>query len=394
MALMHIPLERVEQRHLQALIDAKASESRSIDYKRNTYGNSDGARAEFLADVSSFANSVGGDLVIGMTATAGVPTAFMPFEADVDAERLRLEQMARAGLEPRIANFETKSVSIHSGGAVIVVRVPRSYSLPHRVIFQNKNRFWARSSAGKYEPNVLELRTMFEQAPSLAERMQNFRLERIALIDQRATPLLLQDYSCLVVHVVPFSHFAMGPTLSIRDIAAHSDRFPPIGGLTNSRRVNFDGLVTLSNPEQSASTQRAYVQIFRTGAIEAVASGVLRGGGTIEIPRIDSAIVHHVRLYAMALHEHGIDPPFAVMAGLIGVQGAPLVRAFRASAEGAQAADRDDFLMAPVILEEVPAGDPQCAIALKPILDQLWNAAGCSSPLSFDGAGDYILRHA
>jgi len=34
------------------------------------------------------------------------------------------------------------------------VRVPRSYAPPHRVIYKNRSRFWARASSGKYEPNV------------------------------------------------------------------------------------------------------------------------------------------------------------------------------------------------------------------------------------------------
>jgi hypothetical protein len=57
MALMHIPLEQVEEKHLQWLIETGTAESLWIEYKQQTYGNTDEARAEFLADISSFANS-------------------------------------------------------------------------------------------------------------------------------------------------------------------------------------------------------------------------------------------------------------------------------------------------------------------------------------------------
>ena len=76
---MHIPLEQVQQQHLQLLIDARAAESLWIDYKRDTYGSNDDARLEFLADISSFANTSGGDLVIGINAKDGVPIEFIPF---------------------------------------------------------------------------------------------------------------------------------------------------------------------------------------------------------------------------------------------------------------------------------------------------------------------------
>jgi predicted HTH transcriptional regulator len=75
MALLHIPLDQIDEARLQALITAGAPESRTIDYKRTTYGNAHADHAEFLADASSFANTSGGDLVIGMGATNGIPTA-------------------------------------------------------------------------------------------------------------------------------------------------------------------------------------------------------------------------------------------------------------------------------------------------------------------------------
>jgi len=75
MALLHIPLADIDERQLKRLIDAKASESRDIEYKRDPYGNADGDHAEWLADVSSFANTAGGDLIIGIEANKGVPNA-------------------------------------------------------------------------------------------------------------------------------------------------------------------------------------------------------------------------------------------------------------------------------------------------------------------------------
>jgi hypothetical protein len=58
MALMHIPLDRIDQSQLQALVSGKAEEALTIEYKRETYGGSDTDRGEFLADVSSFANEM------------------------------------------------------------------------------------------------------------------------------------------------------------------------------------------------------------------------------------------------------------------------------------------------------------------------------------------------
>jgi predicted HTH transcriptional regulator len=160
MALLHIPLDQIDEAQLQSLIRGQAVETRDIEYKRDTYGNRDSDAGEFLADVSSFANTSGGDIIIGMAAKAGVPSNIVPMAVEAaDGEKLRLESIARSGLQPRIFGLDFSAVPVN-GGAVIIVRVPRSYNAPHRLIRQGtgNHRFYARSSAGKYEPNVDELR--------------------------------------------------------------------------------------------------------------------------------------------------------------------------------------------------------------------------------------------
>jgi hypothetical protein len=128
MALLHIPLAQIDEARLQALIAAGAAESRTIDYKRTIYGNAHADHSEFLADTSSFANTSGGDLVLGMAATNGIPTAITPLSMPMDPEILRLEQIARGGLQPRIADIAFHAVPIQAGGSVLVIRVARSYN--------------------------------------------------------------------------------------------------------------------------------------------------------------------------------------------------------------------------------------------------------------------------
>lgn len=61
------------------------SEGRTIDYKRELPGNSDGDKKEFLADVSSFANTSGGDLILGVDENAGVPIQITGFQSATEA---------------------------------------------------------------------------------------------------------------------------------------------------------------------------------------------------------------------------------------------------------------------------------------------------------------------
>ena len=115
MALLNIPLNQVDEARLQDLIAAGAAESRNIEYKRTIYGNAHADYSEFLADISSFANTSGGDLLLGIEATDGIPAAITPIAMPMEPEILRLDQVARGGLQPR-ANIAFHPVPIRAGG--------------------------------------------------------------------------------------------------------------------------------------------------------------------------------------------------------------------------------------------------------------------------------------
>ena len=86
------PISAITKDDIQQLLVAAVRENRVIEYKRVLPGNSDSDKKEFLADVTSFANAGGGDILYGVDAKDGVPTD-IPGLADFneDKERLRLE---------------------------------------------------------------------------------------------------------------------------------------------------------------------------------------------------------------------------------------------------------------------------------------------------------------
>jgi predicted HTH transcriptional regulator len=190
MSLRHIPLDKLAEEHLTRLIEGGLIETRDIEYKAITYGTNDDAKREFLANISSFANAAGGDLVIGIRADAGIATEIVPLSMNVDDERTRLESIARDGLEPRILGLGVQPVIV-SQGHVIVIRIPKSYNPPHRVVYKNSNRFHVRGSGGRYEPRVDELRDIFTRLPYLADRVRDWRRDRLTWIRRNEPPTTL-----------------------------------------------------------------------------------------------------------------------------------------------------------------------------------------------------------
>ena len=84
MARLHNPLDQIDEARLRPLIAAGAPEARTIEYKRTTYGNANADYSEFLADTSSFANTSGGDLLLGIDTTNAIPTAITPLTDPLD----------------------------------------------------------------------------------------------------------------------------------------------------------------------------------------------------------------------------------------------------------------------------------------------------------------------
>lgn len=371
MALLHIPLDDITEANLQALIENGVRETLYIDYKRETYESNDAARREYLADVTSFANAAGGDIVIGMAEGEGVATGIVPFEGDADGELRRLEQMARDGIEPRIIGLRVRVVAV-GGGVVFIVRVPKSYNPPHRVTYKGSSRFYARTSGGKYEPNVEELRNLFLAAPHLAERIREFRMERIARIAARETPVPLSSDSnrFFVLHVIPYSAFALGQALSLKQVFLNFGFFVPIGSkILQHKRFNFDGFLALPNSEEGAFAQRAYCQGFRSGAVESVATIEQTPDG-IPVFRILNLIRCYAPKYACALQKCGVAPPYVVLVSLLGMKGAK----FRSDKD--IRADRDQYHFTESVFETLPGNPEETIAALRPTLRQLMNLIG------------------
>ena len=99
--------EEIEYSDLEALLNNQVPEGKTIEYKEILPSNSDKDKVKFLAGVSAFANTDGGDFIIGIKAKDGIPTNLVGIKsANLDEEVLRLEQILQNLIEPRIPSFD------------------------------------------------------------------------------------------------------------------------------------------------------------------------------------------------------------------------------------------------------------------------------------------------
>jgi nucleoside phosphorylase len=263
---------------------------------------------------------------------------------------------------------------------------------------------------GQTLPAPINAEPETDDRASLAQ-VRQFHNERLSTFASRAilysfSPIVGQTPevpvlpgAILVMHLAPLHTFDAPQPSSFAEICRNPRSFPPIVDTApRDWTISSGGLLTGSNSEGLGKPQRAYVYVFRSGALEAVVSSIARGRdhNALELPNIQSMIIHYARVYAASLYKSGINPPFAVFAGLARVKTMRLLQDFIGNAVmedvpyGPLTADVLHFDEA--IFESVPQDDNTSAKMLSPILNHMANAAGLAISPYFDAEGNYTLN--
>ena len=376
---------QIKKADLQGLIDTKASEGKDIDYKLMLPGKADGERREFLYDVSSFANTAGGYLVFGMEESEGVATALVGLEnINPDDEIRRLEEMARDGIRPPIPGIQTAPISLESGRLVIVMRIPKSWSPPHQVTYQKAFRFYARDTNGKYQLDVDELRTVFVRSEQAAEKMRQFRLNRLSNIIADEAPAMLPSSSRMIIHLLPFAAFGGLVTLNLRELPNDARSFVGlIGGFSNCR-FNIDGFAVWN--------ETSYAQVFRNGCLEIVSICATTdrpqsAAGFLPSVDFEQKIFVRVKHANELMRSLFVEGPVAVMVSFTGVKGWQMgVPPGKYLTSKIDVFDRDPLIIPEVLIESV---DGPSVLEMRSTIDAIWNAAGWPGSPHYDEFGNW-----
>jgi len=333
-------LDEVSPSHISALVSEKTSERRTPEYKEKLPGNSDQDKKEFLADVCSFANLTGGDIVYGIKderdgdgRPTGIPESIIGLAgSNLPAERERLESIIRDGIKPRIPNVQTIEREIDGHGSVLVLRVARSWVKPHMVTYRGTSRFYSRHSTGKYQLDVQEIGRAFAEQRSLGEQLRAWRNDRVTKTLADEGPIQLDGFSSLLVHFVPASALA-GPHAAGTWSVPHDVKVtvrPSSLWHSTSFRYNADGFVVFSLKGERGSF--SYVQLFRNGCLEYGDGYILNVGnergrpGDIPSIAFEQKLVETFANGVSTLTRLGIEDPIYFSCTLLGVKDSRLSR--------------------------------------------------------------------
>lgn len=367
-------LRDVTYEDLEGLLRSEVREGKTIDYKRALPGNSDGQKKEFLYDVSSFANTVGGDLVIGVDEVKGLPVEIPAFSCEnIDEELQRLDSILMSGVEPRL-KYQTRVVIHPNGGHVLIVRVEKSGLAPHRVTYKGSDKFYARNSAGKYPLDVSELRDAFLLGASASARLRDFRISRLASIAAGDGPLMHEGSPVLVLHLLPLAAFTSQQELDISKY--YREPIRPIEASSIDWQINIDGVLHFAaNREEILSN---YVQLYRNGSIEVADEFAFisdeRGNNLAPLKAIERRINKHLPKYLKCMREIEASPPIYLFLSIVGGRGCrAYLDSLLSDVMSHPQLKRDPLMLSEIVIDDLTA-DLQTAI--KPLYNRLWNAFG------------------
>ncbi len=371
-------LSDVSLQDVQTQCDDQVLEGRSFDFKSEPIGGGDQAKREFLRDVSAFANASGGDLILGVKTKDGVADEMCGILVDdPDKEIQRLNNIVRDGLEPRYSGLEPKWLPIEGTRGVMLVRVHRSWSAPHRVTSGRDMNFYVRNTIGKHPMSVDELRQAFNLSATVAARIRAFRDERVHAIETYQLPFDLFRGPKIAVLIVPLSAMVNPLDLHIQD--RKIDRLiNPIWAGSWSRQFCLEGVAMIpsDNPVSASAL------VFRMGAVEFVSPT----GSNPPWIRIEDVIFESWKQFVAFAKSFDVEPPVSVFVTMIEVAGLML----STEPYSYSTAIRQNIVSLPEVSVDVGDFEKPREVLFKRVLDVAGNAFGFERWPSYDAAGNHL----
>lgn len=378
----------VTEADIRSLISSEAREDRHLEFKSDWILKTEPGKREFLKAVSAFANTSGGDLVLGIKEDQGTAKELVPLQiGDIDQCRLQIQDIIRTNIRPPLAGVQIDFVALPVGGHVVVVRVPKTWAGPHILNHNNDRRFYIRDDGGKRPMDFEEVEESFLSREAIAPRLRNFRMERCAAILNGDTPRQLAGHARAVLHVLPYSTMVRPGRFSARELFDRCKDLQPICFGGHDRAFDLDGALSFQPHGTDAAV--GYSLVFRSGAIEAVDAMILGALGDNSEKRVpgrglEEALISCADSCVKTLVTLGIEFPMAIFLSFLNVRDYRM--AVNVSPWGGRPMMRDNLYLPESVLDATPQS---MATALFPLFNTLWNAFGYAQSSNYDSSGTW-----
>ena len=390
--VLHIaPLILVAELLLYVLllsVDNEVPEGKRIDYKEKLSIGPDKDKKEFLADVTSFANTSGGYLIYGIIEDKGIAIELKGIHIDnAEDEINKMENIIKQGVEPRIHNVHIIAVELSNSNYAFVIKIGQSLNSPHRVTIKGHDKFYSRASSGKFPMDVSDLRTAFTLSETNKEIILNFRSDRVSKIVANQSPIFFSEDLKLIVHLIPFDVFSsvnydLSEIVNNRKVLDNlSPIYPGSANQYLSYNHNSDGFLVHEVPKEGSF---AYIQLFRNGIIESVHAAYPNHKKRINVVYNERDIIRYLSMYLKALKNLGVNAPISIFLSITGAKDYSM----HSLSINAVKIDEEILNLPEVIIENY---NDDLAKIFKPVFDMVWQACGYEKSSNYDENGKWLF---
>lgn len=394
-------IDEIDVQYLRSLPDHGPSESKRIEYKSQFRDSGDRVggidRDTFRKDVSQFANTEGGDLIIGVGERDGLPFEVPGVDLGSDTAHATKERLDQILLEiqPRLTGHQIVFHEVQPGRFVFVVRVPQSFRAPHSI--GTGKGFFYRTNSGRDAMNVDQVRSSFLGSAGIETQLQHFRSNQVQAISD-VPRFRLEAGLVAVLHVLP----VVGVSRSVVvDVVGNRNQLLE-GGLAGRRMhtsgVNFDGCYCRMGFDSQPCG--GYVQWYRNAYRESVwvhppqrrVAGDREDAPILDEVTLAQEIAGDLKRVLQNLSRVDVPPPYFVAVTLLHCRGYQL--GFYDRRYGMALPHRGTSVcthaeLSPLEFLIESEGDDLTA-ALRPSSDQLANAFGLERSANFDANGSWV----
>lgn len=318
-------IENLSEKEIEEIIIGK-EEGKFLEFKSEIKLNTTEEKRKFLADISSFSNANGGDLLLGVIEKDGIAESINGISIEnTDKFKQRIENLIRDSIAPNIPLIKFQIVRLSSGNYLVVISMIESFNKPHSITLNKSLRVYSRNSIGKYPLDIFDIKDIIHGSADLIKKINDFRNSRLFSIVNQDLPVKFENEESAkyIIHIIPQQAFFQKLNADFNEIRTWTSMIMPLNADYCQQRLNFDGIYAyMSGLNFSVVTK--YFQFYRNGIIESVNGDFTSGYHNIEKGVWGSLISEGaIKLVNQAItiyKELEISPPIYVLISLIGMK--------------------------------------------------------------------------
>lgn len=389
MHLPNKPVDELEIADIQRLIDLEIPEDKFIEYKEQLHLEKKEERKEFLYDITSFANALGGEIIYGIEEErdkdgkpTGIPKKIKGIEIEnLDKLKLLLVDLLRERVDGKLAGISHKFIKLNEGNKyALVFRIPMSLKAPHMAA----NKFYTRAENRKALMDVREIRMAFDRTTGLKERAEKFIDDRMEQVKSKVILSAKSKGGYIVGHFVPLIREEYQLDIIDQKVI---DRLREVR-LTfysdgSNSKFTYEGFKIYAGVDD---WEGEYTLFFRDSAIEFYYEGILKKieDGEVIFPReVDEYLIKYFDRIRKLYEDKIFNLPFIYSLSLLNIAGAKM-RPYNTIFQRDKDEIKEDSLHFKLFVDDL---SKDSATILKPLFDMVSNSFGLARSFNYTEDG-------